>query len=152
MNKKEKVELIKSYFDEILPNATCELNYSKDFELLIAVVLSAQTTDKKVNELTAKLFKKYPTIDDYDNASLIDIENSASGMTKRKDILKEIDKEIECTFYKDETDATEYYTNKMIRKRDYGGKYNEKFLETYAKNTIEEFADDIEDGVKDENI
>lgn len=84
--------------------------------------------------------------------SLIDIENSASGMTKRKDILKEIDKEIECTFYKDGTDATEYYTNKMIRKRDYGGKYNEKFLETYTKNTIEEFADDIEDGVKDENI
>ena len=59
MNKKDKIELIKSYFNEILPNATCELNYTKDYELLIAVVLSAQTTDKKVNELTATLFKNY---------------------------------------------------------------------------------------------
>ena len=84
--------------------------------------------------------------------SLIDIENNASGMTKRKDIIKEIDNEIECTFYKNEADATEYYTNKMIRKRDYGGKYNERFLETYSKDSVQEFTEDTEDGVKDENL
>ena len=101
MNKKEKVELIKSYFDEILPNATCELNYSKDFELLIDVVLNSQTTDKKVNELTAKLFKKYPTIDDYDNASLIDIENDIKciGLYKNKAVaLKDIAHKLKYNF------------------------------------------------------
>ena len=93
MNKKDKIELIKSYFNEILPNATCELNYTKDYELLIAVVLSAQTTDKKVNELTATLFKKYKSIDDFDNADLKDIENDIKsiGLYKNKALaLKDI--------------------------------------------------------------
>lgn len=47
------------YFDTLFPNPKCELNYSNDFEFLIAVVLSAQTTDKKVNNVTKKLFKSY---------------------------------------------------------------------------------------------
>lgn len=69
MKKSIKKEEIKSYFNEILPNASCELNYSKDYELLIAVMLSAQTTDKKVNEVTDKLFKNYPTLESFDKAS-----------------------------------------------------------------------------------
>ena len=44
---KENKELLLNYLDEILPNASCELNYSKDYELLLAVMFSAQTTDKK---------------------------------------------------------------------------------------------------------
>lgn len=70
-----KVELIKSYFDEILPNAGCELLYDKDYELLIAVMLSAQTTDKGVNKVTRILFKKYDTLEKLKDADVIDIEN-----------------------------------------------------------------------------
>lgn len=47
------------YLDELYPDAKCELNYNKDYELLIAVVLSAQCTDKRVNLVTDELFKKY---------------------------------------------------------------------------------------------
>ena len=45
----------------MFPNASCELNYKNHFELLVAVVLSAQTTDKRVNIVTKELFEKYPT-------------------------------------------------------------------------------------------
>lgn len=53
---------IKAYLDELYPNAHCELRYNNKFELLIAIVLSAQTTDNKVNSITPILFEKYPTI------------------------------------------------------------------------------------------
>ena len=62
-----------NYLDELFPNPKCELNYEKDYELLIAVMLSAQTTDKRVNEVTNILFKKYPTIYDLANATQEDI-------------------------------------------------------------------------------
>ena len=48
-----------SYLDEIIPNPKCELKYNKDYELLIATMLSAQTQDKRVNEVTAVLFSRY---------------------------------------------------------------------------------------------
>lgn len=67
-------ELIFSYLDEKYPNAHCELNYSKDYEFLIAVMLSAQTTDKSVNQATAVLFSKYKTIEALSNADLSDVE------------------------------------------------------------------------------
>ncbi len=69
-----KTSYIESYFDEILKNASCELIYNKDYELLIAVMLSAQTTDKKVNKVTEVLFKKYPSIDALADAEVKDIE------------------------------------------------------------------------------
>jgi len=50
---------------KLFPNAKTVLNYGNNWELLAAVVLSAQCTDKKVNEVTAKLFKKYRTLNDY---------------------------------------------------------------------------------------
>ncbi|PYJ59374.1 MAG: endonuclease III, partial [Verrucomicrobia bacterium] len=49
------------------PDAHCELNYSNPLELLIATVLSAQCTDKRVNQVTAELFRKYRTAADYAN-------------------------------------------------------------------------------------
>jgi endonuclease-3 len=58
----KKCEEILEYFNEILPNAKCELNYSKDYELVIAVMLSAQTTDKRVNEVDKELFSKYDSL------------------------------------------------------------------------------------------
>ena len=51
------------------PHARIILNFSNNWELLVAVILSAQCTDKKVNEVTTKLFKKYKTIQDYVKAS-----------------------------------------------------------------------------------
>ena len=83
---KENKELLLNYLDEILPNASCELNYSKDYELLLAVMFSAQTTDKKVNEATAKLFKKYDNLLDLNNISLEELEDSIRfiGLYKNK--------------------------------------------------------------------
>ncbi|MBQ0009359.1 MAG: endonuclease III [Firmicutes bacterium] len=88
MNK----ELILSYLDEKYPNAYCELKYTKDYELLIAVMLSAQTTDKSVNEATAILFKKYPTCEELAKANVYDVERIIShlGMyqVKAKNVVK----------------------------------------------------------------
>ena len=62
-----------SYFDSIIPNPRCELNYTMDYELLIAVVLSAQCTDKRVNLVTSKLFSKYD-LSSLAKANIKDIE------------------------------------------------------------------------------
>ena len=64
---------IVNYLNEIIPNPKCELNYNKDYELLIATMLSAQTTDKRVNMVTDVLFKKYNTLDKLRKANLQDI-------------------------------------------------------------------------------
>ena len=61
------------YLDELIPNPKCELNYNKDYELLIATMLSAQTTDKRVNEVTEVLFKKYPNLESLRKADINDI-------------------------------------------------------------------------------
>ncbi len=64
-----------NYLDELIPNPKCELNYNKDYELLIATMLSAQTTDKRVNEVTDILFKKYPSLECLRKADINDIIN-----------------------------------------------------------------------------
>lgn len=64
---------IMEYLDVLFPNPKCELNYTKDYELLIAVMLSAQTTDKRVNMVTEILFQKYPTLEALKNAPLEDL-------------------------------------------------------------------------------
>lgn len=69
-----KMNKILDYLDEILPDARCELNYNKDYELLIAVMLSAQTTDKRVNEVTKIIFKKYKDLDTLSKANIADLE------------------------------------------------------------------------------
>lgn len=60
MNRKERYEGVLAWFRENMPNAKSELNYSTPFELLVAVVLSAQCTDKRVNMTTPALFAKFP--------------------------------------------------------------------------------------------
>ena len=62
-----------NYLDELFKNPKCELEYSKDYEFLIAVMLSAQTTDKKVNLITKVLFSKYNTLELLSNAKIEDI-------------------------------------------------------------------------------
>lgn len=66
---------IEEYLDKLLPEAKCELDYQKDYEFLIAVVLSAQSTDKRVNSVTPFLFKKYPTLKALKEADLDDLES-----------------------------------------------------------------------------
>ena len=83
------------YLDKLFPNPKCELNYNKDYELLIATVLSAQTTDKRVNEVTSVLFKKYDTLEKLRDADLEDIKNIIKPIgtfNKKSVFVKEIAK------------------------------------------------------------
>lgn len=63
------------YLDELFPNPKCELNYSNDYELLIAIVLSAQSTDKRVNSVTPIIFNKYNSLKTLKKACLEDLES-----------------------------------------------------------------------------
>lgn len=83
------------YLDALIPNPKCELNFNCDYELLIAVVLSAQTTDKRVNEVTKVLFTKYPTLEDINKAdisSIKEIIKSIGTFNKKAVFVKEIAK------------------------------------------------------------
>lgn len=73
MEKTKKIRIIEDYLDNLYPNPKCELSYTKDYELLIAVVLSAQATDKSVNLVTEVLFKKYPSLEKLQGATIQDI-------------------------------------------------------------------------------
>ena len=75
MLKQDKFKEIYDILLDMFPDAHCELNYSNVYELTVAVMLSAQTTDKAVNLITPNLFKHYPTIFDLSKASLKDVEN-----------------------------------------------------------------------------
>ena len=75
MQTKENIDKIFDYLNELYPNPKCELQYKTPFQLLIAVILSAQCTDKRVNEITPLLFEKYPTAIKLANASIEDVEN-----------------------------------------------------------------------------
>lgn len=68
-----KKQDILNFLDEKFPNARCELHYKTKFELLIAIILSAQTTDLKVNMITPILFKKYPTISALAYANVVEV-------------------------------------------------------------------------------
>lgn len=103
MTKKERalkaIELLK----ELYPEAICSLNAGNPFELLVAVRLSAQCTDARVNLVTPALFEKYKTLNDYCNADQGDIENIIHS----------------CGFYKSKAQSIVAMAN-MIRD-DFGG-------------------------------
>ena len=82
INKNEIAE----YLNELYPDAHCELNYDSIFHLLIAVMLSAQTTDISVNKVTPKLFEKFPTPKDLMNANINEVEDliRSIGLYKNK--------------------------------------------------------------------
>lgn len=86
MTKTEKSLLISNFLNKILPDAKCSLDYTKDYELLIAVMLSAQTTDKAVNKVTKVLFDKYTCLEDLNRASYEDIYEiiKTLGLAKTK--------------------------------------------------------------------
>ena len=86
MTMKTNIKLLLDYLDELFPSAKCELFYSQDYELVIAVMLSAQTTDKSVNAVTPILFAKYPSLEALNKASLEEIEEIIKpiGLYKNK--------------------------------------------------------------------
>jgi endonuclease III len=73
INKKHKKLLL--ILKELYPNSKSELNFINEFQLLVSVVLSAQCTDKKVNEITPKLFSKFPTPSNLAKAEITELEH-----------------------------------------------------------------------------
>jgi endonuclease-3 len=92
MIKKEKAKRIVGELKKLFPKTKTALNYNSEFNLLVAVILSAQTTDKKVNEVSPTLFKDYRTASDYVKLSQKELEKYISSIGlyrgKAKNILK----------------------------------------------------------------
>jgi endonuclease-3 len=82
----KRVATILARLDEAYPNATCELKHESPFQLLISTILSAQCTDVRVNQVTATLFKKYPTPEAfaYANPSELEQEIRPTGFFRNK--------------------------------------------------------------------
>jgi len=89
--RKKRAKKILRILKKQFPNSKTELNYNNNFELLVAVILSAQCTDKRVNEVTKTLFKKYKTLNDYVKANRSrfeeDIHSTGFFRNKAKNIL-----------------------------------------------------------------
>ena len=92
MRLKQKVEYIASKLEELYPNPEIPLNHENNFTFLIAVMLSAQSTDKKVNEITPKLFSKANTPEKMDRLEINEIRDYIREIglapTKAKNIKK----------------------------------------------------------------
>lgn len=88
---KQRTKLILEELKRLYPDAKCELNYETPFQLLVATILSAQTTDKKVNEVTESLFKEYPDVDSFLTLSIDELEKRIKQIglyrSKAKNIL-----------------------------------------------------------------
>lgn len=106
--KKENIIEIIEILKKTYPDATCSLDFKTPFELGIAVMLSAQCTDERVNKITPLLFAKYKTPEDYVNSSLEEIE----------EIIKP------CGFYKNKAKNVLGYSKIIVEK------YNGKIPET----------------------
>ena len=102
---KKEIEAIKKLFLEHYPDSVTELNYKSLYELLVAVMLSAQCTDKRVNIITLALFEKYPTVEALSKANVDDVKelikscsffnNKAKNMVAMaKMVMEEFDGEI----------------------------------------------------------
>src|SRR5213595_3240877 len=86
MKASERVAQLIKIWPKVYPNAHTELDFKNPLELLIATILSAQCTDKRVNVVTPELFKKYRTAKDYANAPQAELENAirSTGFYRNK--------------------------------------------------------------------
>lgn len=88
---KQRTKIILEELKRLYPDAKCELNYKTPFQLLVATILSAQTTDKKVNEVTEVLFRDYPDVDAFLTLSINELETRIKQIglfrNKAKNIL-----------------------------------------------------------------
>ncbi len=93
MKMNNNIKIIGDYLDEMFPNPKPELIFHSDYELLLAVMLSAQTTDKRVNTVTAVMFNKYPNLEKLMDAEIKDLENiihPLGSFRKKAQYTKEI--------------------------------------------------------------
>lgn len=102
---RSKKDKIKALFLEHFPDASSELKFKNNYELIVCVILSAQCTDKRVNIITPALFEKYPSIYDMANAKLLTLKNliqscsffnnkAANLIKMAKTVVSEFDGEI----------------------------------------------------------
>ena len=88
---KQRTKIILEELKRLYLDAKCELNYETPFQLLVATILSAQTTDKKVNEVTESLFRDYPDVDAFLTLSINELETRIKQIglyrSKAKNIL-----------------------------------------------------------------
>src|ERR1700755_2213461 len=86
MTARERVKQLIKAFTRIYPDAHTELNFKNPLQLLVATILSAQSTDKRVNMVTPALFKKYRTAKDYADAPQAELENAikSTGFYRNK--------------------------------------------------------------------
>ena len=103
MTKKEKAARAVEILKELYPEAVCSLTASNPFELLVAVRLSAQCTDARVNLVTPALFKRYKTLEDYATADVKEVENYIRS----------------CGFYKNKAESIIGMAQKILS--DFGG-------------------------------
>ena len=105
MTKKERAAKIQEIFDVVYKDAKCSLDYTTEHELLVAVQLSAQCTDARVNIVTKELFKRYKSVEDFANADLEELmsiihpcgfyKNKAKNIiASSKDIISRFDGKI----------------------------------------------------------
>lgn len=80
MKWQERVQGLIEVMPGLFPNAECALHHDTPFQLLVATILSAQCTDKKVNEITPNLFKKFPTPEAFAQASIAQIEKEIKSI------------------------------------------------------------------------
>ena len=104
MKKSEKVNIIIEKLSKVYPEPKCALNFSSGIELLVATRLSAQCTDKRVNEVTPALFAKYPTIEAFAGSELSELE----------EIIRP------CGFFRDKAKSIKEFSAKIIS--DFSGK------------------------------
>ncbi|WP_041722578.1 endonuclease III [Caldicellulosiruptor saccharolyticus] len=90
MTKTQKAIYVIEKLLEIYPEPKCTLDYNKPYELLIATILAAQSTDERVNKITTKLFKKYPTLEHFANANLEELERDIKPVGFYKNKAKSI--------------------------------------------------------------
>ncbi|HLL60854.1 MAG TPA: endonuclease III [Candidatus Nitrosocosmicus sp.] len=88
--KQQKAKEMIKELKKLFPDAKIALNYSTPFELLVATILSAQCTDVLVNKVTANLFKKYKTLDDYVKADPQEFEQDIKSVTFYKNKAKNV--------------------------------------------------------------
>ena len=91
------IKEIEDYLDSLFPNPKCELNYNKDYELVIAVMLSARATDKMVNSVTSVLFEKYNSLELLVSSDIEDIKRIIKRVgtyNKKAMFVKEIASEL----------------------------------------------------------
>lgn len=90
MNKQKRANIILDELKQLYPHPKSSLNFSNNWELLVAVILSAQTTDKHINTVTETLFIKYPTLIDYVQADLDELTQDLSSVNYYKTKAKHI--------------------------------------------------------------